>query len=322
MALLQSGRPPFADEASGPTAPLVPGLHSAGELLRQRREALGLDLGGVAASLRIKPAYLVALEEGRHDELPGPVYAIGFMRAYAEHLGLDGEEVLRRFKRESTGLSARPGLSFPMPLAERSMPGGGMLLFAAILAICGYGAWYYLSIGERSRPERVVEVPAALLPPKPEAAIPHPTEAIAAPSAAAPAEESTASPARQAAAPPGAANAATPQVIEAVAAPEPSLQSGSGTPAGPPQIVLHATADSWVQIRDGSRAMLLARILKSGESYRVPEGAGLSMLTGNAGGLEITVNGNPVPSIGPTGGVRRNVALDPQALIAGTAVRD
>jgi cytoskeleton protein RodZ len=322
MALLQSGKPPFADEASGPAAPLVPGLHSAGELLRQRREALGLDLGGVAASLRIKPAYLAALEEGRHDELPGPVYAIGFMRAYAEHLGLDSEEVLRRFKQESRSLSARPGLSFPMPLAERSMPGGGMLLLAAILAICGYGAWYYVSIGERSRPERVVEVPAALLP-KPEATIPHPTEGMAAPNAAAPAEKSGASSAGQAAAPPGAANAATPQVIEsAAAAPEPAAQGGSATPVGPPQIVLHATADSWVQIRDGTRSVLLARILKSGESYRVPDGTGLSMLTGNAGGLEITVNGNPAPSIGPTGAVRRNVALDPQALIAGTAVRD
>ena len=46
------------------------------------------------------------------------------------------------------------------------------------------------------------------------------------------------------------------------------------------------------------------------------------MRTGNAGGLEITVDGNPAPPIGRIGAVRRNVALDPQALIAGTAVRD
>ena len=46
------------------------------------------------------------------------------------------------------------------------------------------------------------------------------------------------------------------------------------------------------------------------------------MRTGNAGGLAIIVDGNPVPPIGPMGGVRRNVALDPQALMAGTAVRD
>jgi hypothetical protein len=43
------------------------------------------------------------------------------------------------------------------------------------------------------------------------------------------------------------------------------------------------------------------------------------MRTGNAGGLEITVDGNPAPPIGRMGAIR-NVALEPQALIAGTAV--
>ena len=46
------------------------------------------------------------------------------------------------------------------------------------------------------------------------------------------------------------------------------------------------------------------------------------MRTGNAGGLEIAVDGNPVPSVGRMGMVRRRIALDPQALILGNAVRD
>ena len=68
--------------------------------------------------------------------------------------------------------------------------------------------------------------------------------------------------------------------------------------------------------------MLVTRLLKAGESYAVPDRPGLAMRTGNAGGLAIIVDGNPAPPIGPMGGVRRNVALDPQALMAGTAVRD
>jgi cytoskeleton protein RodZ len=88
------------------------------------------------------------------------------------------------------------------------------------------------------------------------------------------------------------------------------------------RIVIRATADSWVQIRDATQSVLLTRVLKGGESYRVPDRAGVSMRTGNAGGLEITVDGTPVPSIGRLGAIRRNVALDPQALIAGTAVRE
>ncbi|MBV8937108.1 MAG: DUF4115 domain-containing protein, partial [Alphaproteobacteria bacterium] len=66
----------------------------------------------------------------------------------------------------------------------------------------------------------------------------------------------------------------------------------------------------------------LERVLQAGESYRVPDQPGLSMRTGNAGGLEVTIDGIPAPSIGRMGMVRRNVALDAQALLAGSAVRD
>jgi cytoskeleton protein RodZ len=303
MALLQGGESPLAGGAAAP----LPGPRSAGDLLRQRREALGLGLDDVAAALRIRPAYLRALEEGRPEGLPGPAYAIGFMRAYSEHLGLDSGEVLRRFKQEAI-LAAPPGLAFPMPLAERSMPGGGILLTGLILAVCSYSAWYYLTAGERTRPERVTEVPAALLAPRPEPAVLHPTEASAAPRIAALAEEPAPLP-------------GTPQPVpDATAMPAPEGRFGGGT--APAQILIRATADSWIEIRDRARSVRLARVMKPGESYRVPEGAGLSLRTGNAGALEITVDGHPVPPLGRIGAVRRNVLLDPQALIAGTAVRD
>src|SRR5215471_10082015 len=164
MALFQRVKPPFIQEPPDEEPIPAPGPRSAGEVLRLRREELGLGLGDIAAALKIKPAYLAALEAGRPDRLPGPTYAAGFVRAYGGHLGLDGDEVLRRFKKESSGLDARPDLSFPMPLGERSIPGGGMLLVALILALCGYGTWYYLSTAERSRPERVAEIPSALVP--------------------------------------------------------------------------------------------------------------------------------------------------------------
>ena len=54
----------------------------------------------------------------------------------------------------------------------------------------------------------------------------------------------------------------------------------------------------------------------------MPNREGLVMLTGNAGGLEISVDGKTVPALGPSGAVRRNILLDPDALIEGRAVRD
>src|SRR6516225_4107428 len=179
MALLRRLAAPFVDEFPDGDAVRSSGPRSAGELLRQQREALGLDLRDVAVVLKIKPNYLAALEAGRPDLLPGPTYAIGFVRAYGEHLKLDGNEMLRRFKAESAALDTKPDLAFPMPLGERSIPHGSMLLVALILALCGYGTWYYLATSERSHPERVTEVPDVLLP-----LVQHRTGESTAPSAA------------------------------------------------------------------------------------------------------------------------------------------
>jgi len=367
MALFQRSNSPLVAEMPEGESGSRSGPCSAGDLLRQRREALGLDLDDVAAALRIKPPYLAALEAGRPDQLPGPTYASGFVRAYGDHLGLDGTEILRRFRLETAALDAKPDLSFPMPLGERSVPGGTMLLVALILAICGYGTWYYLSTGERSRPERVTEVPLALLPPKPEqpAAMtrPAPMAAVAPATSAGPAASPPPEPgsargtpaatgAAAASAPPPAAAAtraipaAPAAVAAAVPAPEsaaaptatvpPSADAASGPPPGSPtgvppaygavdgaaRIVLLATAESWIQVRDADHTVLFTGLLKAGESYRVPDRPGVSMRAGNAGGIEVVVDGKPVPSLGPPGAVRRNVALDPQALTAGTAVHD
>lgn len=297
------------------------GPRSGGDELRQRREALGLDLAEVAAALRIKPAYLMALEAGRPEELPGAVYAIGFIRAYADHLGLPGGDMLRRFKQASTLLAAKPDLVFPIRLGGPSTPGGGMLLVALILAVCGYGGWFYLSTGEGPRPERVAQIPLELLPYREPfrapPAIPQPVEAQAAPrSPAVPSEGSGRSSPTEA----GSGSGGRPSAAGSAMAAVPAETDSAPNPPG--EVVIRATADSWIQIRDARQSVLLTRVLKAGESCRAPDRPGLSMRTGNAGGLEITVNGVPAPPIGARGMVRRNVALDGHALLAGSAVRN
>jgi cytoskeleton protein RodZ len=347
MALFRRLTTPLVEDPPDGEA-LSPFPRAAGDALRLRREALGLDLDEVGAALRIKPDYLAALEAGRPDLLPGPTYAIGFARAYSDHLRLDGNEILRRFKAESTGLDTKPDLAFPMPLGERSIPGGAMLLVALILALCGYGTWYYLSTNERSRPERVAEVPSRFLPlPREqrtgesagqpiaeapgEAPLAAPAGAVSPPSAPTSSEPSSTGDSPTVSVvtlppqvpPPSAAPAAQTAAAAPVPVAQPSEPRSAGPHAygdvdGPARIVIRATADSWIQIRDTDQSPLFTHVLKPGESYRVPDRSGVSMRTGNAGGLEISVDGKPAPSIGPIGAVR-NVPLDPQVLISGTA---
>lgn len=84
------------------------------------------------------------------------------------------------------------------------------------------------------------------------------------------------------------------------------------------RIAITAKADSWVQIQGPNNELLLTRILRTGDTYQVPDRTGLIMVTGNAGALELRVDGAVVNALGPVGVVRRNVPLDPEVLVAGS----
>ena len=213
-----------------------------GALLRETRENYGGDLERIAAALRIKPAYLTALEEGRYDRLPAPVYALGFVRAYAIHMGLDGEEAVRRFKQEANGLEISRNLVFPIPLADNSIPRKPILIAGLLLLIAAYAVWYYFSSGDSRRPERVSEVPAELMANQPGAGAAPSAPAISPPEASA----ATASPSKpllqapQAPPPP----ASPPQNVAAAPAPAssppktvaaaPQQQASASPPSSPP----------------------------------------------------------------------------------------
>jgi transcriptional regulator with XRE-family HTH domain len=69
-----------------------------GVRLRARREQLGLSLDDVETSTKIRVHYLAAIEAGQPTRLPGPVYAVGFARSYAESLGLSGDDAARELR--------------------------------------------------------------------------------------------------------------------------------------------------------------------------------------------------------------------------------
>lgn len=83
------------------------------------------------------------------------------------------------------------------------------------------------------------------------------------------------------------------------------------------RIQLKAKAETWIQVTDESGKVIAMRTLKPGETYRVPNRSGLTLFTGNAGGLDVTVDGKKAPALGASGTVRRNVALEPDGLLAG-----
>jgi len=83
-------------------------MYGVGDVLRQTRSRRGLSLEEVERATRIPRKYLLALEEGDVSRLPSPAYARGFLRAYANYLGLDEGEVLSLLPRTEEELRLRP----------------------------------------------------------------------------------------------------------------------------------------------------------------------------------------------------------------------
>lgn len=72
-------------------------MFEIGPALQEARERRGLAVAQVEAATAIRGKYLRALEQEQFDVLPGPTYAKGFLRAYAEYLGLDGQLFVDEF---------------------------------------------------------------------------------------------------------------------------------------------------------------------------------------------------------------------------------
>lgn len=275
-----------------------------GAELAEARERLGWTLRDIADHLRIRLPYLVAIEQGRLDELPGNAYALGFVRTYAKALGLDPDDVARRFRPEVKQAAKKPELAFPAPVPERGIPTGAVVLLGSVLCIGAYIGWYKAS-GEKPGTEPVRAVPerlAELAPP------PAPPAAPAAPPAA------TAQ--APAPAPAPAASPAAPAIAAAPTPPPPPSSPSSAQAALPDgtRILLRAKAESWIQVRDRQGQVLLNRVLRPGETWPVPAKLQLLLTTGNAGGTELLVDGTPTASLGADGAVRRDLPLDADAI--------
>lgn len=224
---------------------------SVSDTLRETRESLGYDLREVATMLRIRYPYLQAIEAGRFEDLPGTTYAAGFLRSYAECLGLDPDTILTRYKDEAAGRTRSQQLYFPTPVPEGRIPGGTVLLGTMVLAGIVYGGWYYLSATDRSMVDLVPTLPdrlVSLLDTLPfnasqtggqSAAVPAPAETPAAP-ASVPTVMAEAPAVPPVAAPPAAGGAST-----AVPAPSATPVPAAPAPAAPtPTVQAPATVAS------------------------------------------------------------------------------
>lgn len=261
-----------------------------GEILRRTRRHYNQSLEDIEYNLRIRASQLEAIENNEIEKLPGRVYAIGFVRAYSEYLGLDGDKMVHLFKEQSVGRkTAKPEVPFSVPASESKVPNLAVIgssIFGVIVLI-GFISFLMFPEGE---PEEIPSVPDQLTK----------SQLNEAPSLV----QSTSTPAATG------TPSVSAEVDAALSGETPTTQTASN------RIVLEITDASWIEIRNAQGAAILRQVLKAGDVYMVPNETGLVMATGNAGGIVVKVDGKPLPALGPAAAVRRNISLDPSSLLS------
>ncbi len=244
--------------------------------------------------------FLRAIEADDFEALPGLVFARNFVRQYALYLKLDPGPLLALLPQVDVNSAplptppARPEASVWDPRWNSAVASTVWIVLAGGAAVAAY-----LHFNQQSRPVVAVQqVQAAASPAKPSEPVPDaPVSNVA----------ETAAPV------PGAAPSA----------PAPPLPTAVPAADGHSvHVEIRAREDSWLQaIADGKG--IFTGTLKAGETRSISADSSVKVRTGNAGGIDISLNGKKLDSLGPAGQIRSVTltAEGPHFPVAATVVQ-
>lgn len=244
----------------------MPGL---GDRFRAAREARGLSLSEVSEQVRIRSVYLAAIEEENWKAIGAAVYTRGFLRTYARFLGLAPEEAVSAFNEhvEPPGNAVDPAVTARQLPQRSSRPGSLLLWIAGAVAVLLVALVAYNALTMRREASPVAVGSAS------------PPAAVASGGSSAPLP--------------------SPSPTNIAAAP------GAGSPgpaaAGPKTLALVLSAPSWLRVTvDGSVSIEGTFPAGTAKTFH---GKNALVRVGNAGGVEIYVDGKNVGKLGKSGDV-------------------
>lgn len=270
--------------SAAPHQTLAPPPPGPGKSLGQARADLGLSREDVARQLHLKPQHIVALEDDDYQSLPGATYVRGYLRSYAQLLGLSAEPILEAHARMVGGQqpTTLPSLS-PPPQATSSHRHIRLTTYLVAAIVFGLAlVWWQggksppspeIVHQDKGTPEHTGDLMGPpVLPPE---AVP------AAPLTNADhAYMNTPAPLR------GADPVAQPAAVAPTPAPV-------GTAPARAQLSLYVEQESWIEVRDGQQNRLLYESFPSGRTMMLEGIAPLYVFLGNADGVRVEFNGKP-----------------------------
>ncbi len=283
-----------SESTPAPTRPTT-----AGGLLRQARQAQGLHIAALAASIKVVPRKLELLESDQFDLLPDATFTRALANTVCRQLKIDAAPILSlmppplggRLDQVAQGLNTpfheRPGRFVQKDWASFASPVlwiAGLIIAAAVAVYAVPAQWLEFARSPTTTPPR---------PSDPVVSTAVPSDVVSVP---------VTSPAPTAFAATAASDTA---VAPAPIASEPTVPDAVTTAAASGVLQFRATAESWIEVTDASGQSLISRVLQPGESIGLDGALPLKIKVGNARGTEVVFKGQPVELAAST---RDNVA--------------
>lgn len=286
-------------------------LLNIGAYLRDVRKEKGKDIDEVANQIFIRPALVRAIEAGDWESLPEPVFVQGFIRRYAEYLGLDGRELSKKFEPTPVSVLPNPELanssnvegvikpqdkhglkvlskaemthngSAISPPKDSKSKGNWLIALVAIAGLAGLVIW----LTTRNTPQRATTPDPAT------------EEAAIAENSAADTNESEVP------------EEATPAVTEP-AEPASEVAEETATSEAPITFAVNIEDDAWMRVTaDGER--VYEGILTAGTQQSWTANSEMRITAGNSGSVLYSFNGSEAQPMGAPGAVA-NLTLTPE----------
>lgn len=265
---------------------------TAGEMLRNARTTgrRKREIPTIAKQLCIREEFLQALEDGNYTFIPELVYILGFARNYAMELGLNPDEIVKKIKIEMGVMSDTPAdtnNADTVAKATKAKPGTKVSAGGVAKASVGYVARHWKMFAAGAVLLAIVIVAAIF---------------VITSSSDVPVVDSDVA-----------------VVTTAVNEPKynlPVRERWGVENREEAQVILQANRGSWIKVEDGRGKTEFSRVLVEGDVYYVPTVGKFKATFGDAGGIDIWVNGNLAPKAGPDHVRKSDISLSPEKLIA------
>lgn len=255
-------------------------MGSFGQRLQREREMRGITLEEIATSTKIGTRSLRALEQEDFDQLPGGIFNKGFVRAYAKYLGIDEEQAVADYLiaagEGDQPLPNPPENKEPEYSTIRESSGNGLWVTAALVLLLAAGGYYGWRWYQQTK-QVEAQLPAAVV--------------------------------------------ATPAPPPPTPTPEPAAETSTSAGATAPEMTaregilleVRAKQDAWISYTADDGPAREVNMKATGQAVEIRAQKRVKLTLGNAGGVDVSYNGKPLPQLGPENKAR-TVVFTPQGL--------